>query len=310
MEIALAVCGFFLGWAANEWLSRKRANAIASRDFAVELASYLTSVESIIEDLSSAAPPERAPDGEYGAFRQALGKYTATWEISELVTSLPDFLAKEEDEDTHRFAILLFDSVSLFRSHSALHYEAFTWLLDADGIPLHDPRVDERAAVLSDSRNNMECHARLILRHGYALLSALYARTHKSAVFRMDSDKFERFMFDRYGLSQDMLGSKQRYYAADGITHPLSEPELAREVEFDFEDVPAERVRMRVQLETSDGSEATMDVEPSSRAIIPAGRIVEVDALYDGEWASVPVRVGGSQQRTDRPLRVSVSRRA
>ena len=221
--LAFSGVTFAGGWAANEFLKRGRTRALATRDAAIDIASYLTSLDGLFPSLvEPAAYP--APSDDYEAFLKSLAPCSSTWELAEPVTDLRAFLASQDDEQTHRLAILFFDRAALFRGYSRAHYEAFMWLVDnVEYRGVENCSVAERLDILADSRTSMLAHARDLLRFGNELLEVLVNRASTEWAWRLDTGAFAEFMIKHYGLTPRALAARRAYYASEDVVELLSD---------------------------------------------------------------------------------------
>lgn len=201
----------FLGEATKKWFLRRLQATDVARDVLIDVITMLRGVESVYDSISASSlgsAPSRAD----------LVTYTSAWSISPPVLSCDKIIDGLDDHEAHRLALLYYDSIKRFEGANAEHEKAFFFLLDLQCLPsepldLSEPRIQERVDALRAQQETIQDATRDILRHGYALASALFVLADGPTVTRFDKKHVASVLREHYELDATALRLRAAYYA-------------------------------------------------------------------------------------------------
>jgi hypothetical protein len=303
---------------------RLKADDLA-RDLAIDAISTLRHVERVLSELLRAQ--QRIPT-DY----TELARYPRHWFLRPLSFSLDKVLGTFSDDELHRTIILYFDAYEDFVGRDAEHKEAFDWLLDHPDLSwdrgdrgsggrtgeVKEIRIHERLMTIEKGASVLQRDARKMLRNGFAMLRRLLAATDGNFSFQfLRRGPLAAYLAEQYQLTNGDIELRAAYYAVEGPTGPLRQPDGLGVYEWrgDAADhAKRNQRRARIKLRAPDGAGLTVSfpcevtIPPREPVALPVGWFI-TETAEDSRNGEAPDPVPMAPLEIPRPLALGCSPR-
>lgn len=262
--------------------------ADSARDLAVDVAGTLNAAEHLFSELCKPRGP--LPQEGRSLLRDELVKHASDWSLANPSLELSQVLPNLNNEELHRLCMNWHDRLAHFRRNSALHREAYYWLLDlSKEADPSDPSAVERIHGLDHYRARCTAHCRDILQIGYELLQRLSESNLSTwpPLSRRSTPPLSTTLRRHYKLSPEQLSRRAAYYRIHDLCTPYCDKRSYSRVALSTQtDHSFHALCVRIELEPGRTFQAVW--RPDDEVALPHGKLLSARArLPSGHWETV-----------------------